>query len=273
MNVAIVTDSNAQLPGAFAQRYGIRIVPLGITLDGEPYLEGVDLTNETFYARLANGASVATSAPAPGAVLAAYEAAAAAGCDCVLSIHIGANTSATLNAVAVAAKLSPIPVEIVDTGTASFAVGCCVWGAAEAIAGGVSLEGARERAEEIARSIGNVFVVGALQLAARGGRLADEAIETSSPVLALESGQMRVVAQVADGSSATDAMVAYVMEQAQGQPVRVGVGNAGVDELAGELVGALEACGVATEIVRYEIGPSVGAHTGFGTYGCVFFPS
>lgn len=273
MTIGIVTDSNAQLPQALRARYDIRVVPLGITIDGDSYEEGVDLSNDEFYRRLGEGAVVTTSAPSPGSVLAQYEILAATGCENILSIHIGSNTSATLNSVKIAAELSPIPVEIVDTGTASFAIGCCVWAAAEALIAGASLAQARDRALKIAASIGNVFVVGATDLAAAGGRLAADARCTPSPVLALEGGQMRAVAQVFNGQSAADAMVDYVVRQAGRNTQRIGVGSAGVEFLAEQLVTALQRTYVATEIVRYDIGPSVGAHTGFGTYGCVFFPS
>ena len=127
--IGLVTDSNAQLPVDLRDRYQVGIVPLTVVVGGRPYQEGVDITTAEFYEQLADGADVSTAAPSPGAVLAVYEQAAAAGATEILSIHIGSNTSATINAVNVAADSSPVPVEIVDTGTASFAVACCVWAA------------------------------------------------------------------------------------------------------------------------------------------------
>ena len=41
--IGIVTDSNAQLPAELAERYGVEIVPLTVTVDGQEPLEGVDL--------------------------------------------------------------------------------------------------------------------------------------------------------------------------------------------------------------------------------------
>jgi DegV family protein with EDD domain len=271
--IGLVTDSNAQLPGDLRERYQVAVVPLTVVVDDHPYQEGVDITTAEFYERLAGGASVSTAAPSPGVVLTAYEQLAAAGATEILSIHIGSNTSATVNAVSVAAGSSPVPVEIVDTGTASFAVACCVWAAGEVLAAAGELTRAADIAR-VADQVGNVFIVGALDLARRGGRLAaDAATGEGLPVLALAEGQMQAVGRVHDVESAVDAMTDYLVEAADGAPQRVGVGDALTPELAGEYAARLADRPEVAELVRYEIGPSVGAHTGAGTVGACFFPA
>jgi DegV family protein with EDD domain len=271
--IGLVTDSNAQLPADLRERFQVGVVPLTVVVDDQPYLEGVDITAAEFYDRLAAGASVSTAAPSPGAVLTAYERSVAAGATEILSIHIGSNTSATINAVAVAAGSSPVPVEIVDTGTASFAVACCVWAAGEVLAAGGDMARAADGARRVADQVGNVFIVGALDLARRGGRLAADATEGEGlPVLALADGKMQAVGQVHDVESAVDAMTDYLVETAAGTPQRVGVGDALTPELAEEYAARLADRPEVDELVRYEIGPSVGAHTGAGTVGACFFP-
>ena len=271
--IGLFTDSNAQLPADLRERYQVGVVPLTVVLDGQPYREGIDITTGDFYARLAAGAEVSTAAPSPGEVLAAYEDAVTAGATEILSIHIGSNTSATVNAVKVAAGSSPVPVEIVDTGTASFAVACCVWAAGEVLNAGGDLTHAADVAREVAGRVGNVFVVGALDLARRGGRLAADATEGDwVPVLALADGQMSAVGHVHDVESAVDAMTDYFIEVAAGAPQRVGVGDALTPGLADEYAARLAARPEVAELVRYEVGPSIGAHTGAGTVGACFFP-
>ena len=271
--IGLVTDSNAQLPADLRERYHVGVVPLTVVVDDQPYLEGVDITAADFYARLADGASVSTAAPSPGAVLTVYEELVAAGATEVLSVHIGSNTSATINAVKVAASSSPVHVEIVDTGTASFAVACCVWAAGEVLAEGGDLAHAADAARRVAGWVGNVFIIGALDLARRGGRLAPDADDAEGlPVLALAEGQMHPVGHVHDVESAVDAMTEYLVESAAGVPQRVGVGDALTPDLATEYAARLATKPEVAELVRYEIGPSVGAHTGAGTVGACFFP-
>ena len=273
MKVALVTDSNAQIPAVLIERYAVGVVPLTIVVDRHEYAEGVDLDPAWFYERLRDGASVSTAAPSPGAVLELYEAAAATGADAILSIHIGSNTSATLNSVAIAARMSRVPVAVVDTGTASFAVGCCVWAAGACLAHEGSLDEARRAAESVASQIGNVFVVGALDLAASGGRLGRDAVSgIGVPVLALEAGAMTPIARARDVREAVEVMVDHVTTRSRGVALRIGVGDALAADLASDLVAGLHAVEPRHEIVRYAIGPSVGAHTGAGTVGAVFFP-
>jgi DegV family protein with EDD domain len=272
VKVALVTDSNAQLPELLRDRYDVHVVPVTVTLDGVAYREGVDLTTSDFYMLLNTARKVTTAAPAPGQVLEVYERAAAAGATHVLGVHTGSNVSATLGAVNIAAPRSPIPVELVDTGTASFAVGCCVWGAGEALAAGADIIAARDAAAGVAARVGNVFIVGALALAQRGGRLAPEALEGEGlPVLALEDGKMRPVARVRDADDAIETMARYVEERAGDAPLRIGVGEGVAGDLADTLEARLRAGASVGELVRYEVGPSVGVHTGPGTVGAVFF--
>jgi fatty acid-binding protein DegV len=138
---------------------------------------------------------------------------------------------------------------------------------------GGDLTHAADVARQVAGRVGNVFVVGALDLARRGGRLAADATEGEGlPVLALAAGQMSAVGHVHDVESAVDAMTEYFVEVAEDAPQRVGVGDALTPELADEYAQRLAARPEVTELVRYEVGPSVGAHTGAGTVGACFFP-
>jgi DegV family protein with EDD domain len=272
--IALVTDSNAMLPDALRARFAARVVPLTVVVDGQPYAEGTELDAETFYARLAAGASVSTAAPPPGVFVEAYEAAAADGADAVLSVHIGSNTSATVASAGIAAASSPVPVEIVDTGTASFPVACCVWAAGAALERGADLEAAADAARAVAAEVGNVFVVGALDLARRGGRLA-AGVDSGDgvPVLALYGGTMDVLGRAGDVDAAVTLMVSEFERAAAARPMRVGVGDAAAPELAGALAGQLGPRPEVVELVRYQVGPSVAAHSGVGTAGAVYFPA
>ena len=274
--IALVTDSNALLPDELRQRFAARVVPLTVVVDGQPYAEGVELTTAACYERLRAGAAVSTAAPPPGAFVVAYDAAAADGADAVLSVHIGSNTSGTLDSARVAARQSRIPVELVDTATASFPVACCVWAAGTVLEAGGDLEAAAAAARAVAESVGNVFVLGALDLAKRGGRLRGEAAadaETGVAVLALRGGTMDVVAHARDVEQAVGEMAAVVERAAAGERQLVGVGDAAAGDLAAPLATRLAAHPGVEELVRYEVGPSVAVHTGLGTAGAVYFPA
>jgi fatty acid-binding protein DegV len=58
--IQLVTDSASMLPDEVRRRFGIDVVALTITIDGEDFAEGVDLTTADFYDRMAAGAEVST---------------------------------------------------------------------------------------------------------------------------------------------------------------------------------------------------------------------
>ncbi len=164
--IGLCTDSSAQLPASVVAAHELEVVPIGITVDGTPWDEG-DLDVELFYARLSAGSRATTSQPSPGRFAETYAALAARGVREVLSIHVASNVSGTIGSAELAAREAPVPVTVVDTGTASFGVGVCVLAAAEAIAAGGSAAEAVAAVERLAPSIGNVFVAGAAPGGAR----------------------------------------------------------------------------------------------------------
>lgn len=279
--IALVTDSNAQLPPELVERYGVAVVPLTVTVDGQAMLEGVDLDADTFYARFDGGGrpEVSTSQPSPGRFAQVFAQLAERGADQILAVHVGSAVSGTVNSARLGAQSSPVPVSIVDTGTVSFGVACCVWEAGEALAEGATMDEAADVAAAVGETVDTVFTVGALELAMAGGRLAPGAGTTAGaaavPILTMAGGQMQVVGQAGDVEAAARIMAERVRAAAHRAPLRIGLGVA--DASATPLWRALEdrlvgAPGV-TELVRYRIGPSVGVHTGPGTAGAFFYPS
>lgn len=272
--IAICTDSNAQLPPSLIDRYGIEVVPLTVTVDGRHHLEGVDLDADGFYELFAEGRqpSVATAAPSPGRFVGAYQRLAERGASVILSVHIGSELSGTLNAAQIAASTAPVPIRFVDTHAASFIIGCAVWEAAEALATGATLEQAATRAERVAGACGNVFVVGTLAFARAGGRLAaDPAVAVGVPVLRLADGRLETVGQAATADDAVELLAETVAQAGTG--LRVGIGHSDPSSVpvADDFARRLSASPDVREIVRYRVGPSVGAHTGPGTAGAVFY--
>jgi fatty acid-binding protein DegV len=289
MTVGICTDSNAQLPPDLAERYGVAVVPITVHVGDCEYLEGVDLGVDEFYAQLREDAvDVTTSHPSPGQFALAYDELAERGCTQILSIHASADSSGTLNAARLAAHSSPVPVRLVDSGTRSFGVSCCVWAAAEAIESGASLDAASSIAEALAPRIGSVFIVGALELvgsvrdpnsaAARFERsvsdtsrfgLADEGIA----VLSFRDGEVTIVDRVATAADAVNSMSALAVRWGDRLRVAVGTADFAATPLSDALAAAVGEAGSVAEVIRYRIGPSVGAYTGPGTVGCFMFPT
>ena len=71
--VAILTDSNSGITQDEAKKLGIKVIPMPFTIDGEEYLEDINLTQEQFYEKLVAGANVSTSQPSVGLVTSIWD--------------------------------------------------------------------------------------------------------------------------------------------------------------------------------------------------------
>jgi DegV family protein with EDD domain len=257
--VAIRTDSSALFPDGVAERLGITLVPIAITLDGRMLDEHATPIDD-FYARMSAGERVTTSQPSPGEFLDAYSTLAAGGATEVLSIHLDARVSGTTGSAELAAQEAPIPVTVVDTHTVSFGVGLCVRAAAQALGAGASVPEAASLASAVGTRQRNVFVTHQ----GPPGRLPDAA---GWAVLEFVDGAARPIGVRDNVGEAIDAMLASVLSEEL--PVRAAVGHAGAatESAADALALSLAGLSQIVEVERYRVGAAVGAHTGPFTFG------
>ncbi|MCL2708533.1 MAG: DegV family protein [Defluviitaleaceae bacterium] len=64
--VAVVTDSNSGITQEQSQRLGVYVLPMPVLMDGETYLEDVDIKHDYFFERMIAGAEIRTSQPSTG---------------------------------------------------------------------------------------------------------------------------------------------------------------------------------------------------------------
>ena len=139
-NVAIVTDSGADLAPEVASAAGIRIVPLAVRFGAEEFLVGVDLSTAEFWSRLLapDAPFPSTASPSPGTFQETFEACFADGADAVVCPLIGSQLSATFQAATLAAQALPDrEIHVIDTGSTSMATGMPALLAAGMAAAGV----------------------------------------------------------------------------------------------------------------------------------------
>ena len=101
----IVTDSTAMIPPDLAAERGIVVVPLQVIIGSEVFDEGEERATPTRVAQaLREFLPVSTSRPAPAALQAAYDAAAADGATHVVSVHLSGEMSGTFESAQLAAR-------------------------------------------------------------------------------------------------------------------------------------------------------------------------
>lgn len=277
--IGIVTDSSSQITPDLAERFTVEVVPLVITIDGVDYEEGVDIDADGFYEHFAGRATpeVSTSQPSVGTFAAAYRRIAERDCDEVWSIHLSSAMSGTVGTAQLAAREVDVPVHVIDTETASFGLAVCVWAAAVAAERGANQGDVRRRIDGLVERMGTAFMVGVPLLTQRGGRAAGVELDGDGvPVLTMERGELTIADRVSTVEDTIDVMAAYVAERTPadgGVTVAIGTADEPSRPLSARLAKLLTGISGIDEVVHYRVGPSVGAHTGPGTFGLFVFPT
>ncbi|MEW9512167.1 DegV family protein [Streptomyces bacillaris] len=277
-HVAVVTDSTAYLPPRTMERHGITAVPLTVVLGDQALEEGTEISARSLAQALQKRHSVTTSRPSPEVFAATYRAAADAGADALVSLHLSAEFSGTYDAALLAAKDAPIPVRVVDTGMVAMALGFCALAAAESAEAGGSLDEVVAAAEKRAAGTSAYFYVDTLEYLRRGGRIGTaQALLGSAlavkPILQLDGGRIEMLEKVRTASKAIARLEEIVAERAGGATVDIAVHHLAAPERAERLAERLrERLPGLADLHVSEVGAVIGAHTGPGLLGAVISP-
>ena len=266
MTVVVVTDSSARLPGALLEKWGIRVVPLHILLDGNDLCDGVDDVPGDIYKLAAT-----TAAATPAELADAYQQALAdSGGDGVVAVHISSALSGTCRAAErTAADLDP-NVRVVDSKSAAMGIGFVALAAARAAANGGDLDTVADAARAAADRGHAFVVVHRLDNLRRSGRIggAKAWLGTAlalKPLLRLDDGKLVLAQRVRTVSHATEAMIDRVCQVVGQDAAALAVHHVnnpdGAREVAAALGARLPACEPA---IITELGPVLALHVGAG---------
>jgi DegV family protein with EDD domain len=280
---AIVTDSVAQVPPDVLRQLQIAVVPLTIQIDGETYLDGIDMSPSELYRRMRHeGARPTTTAPSLGLFQESFRNCLDQGAEAVLCITISSQLSSTYSAACLAAaqvqaECPDRVIEVLDSREVAIVEGFVVMAAARAAAEGKTLAEVLETAREAGRRSGLVATVETLDYLARNGRIGKASYLLGSminikPLLTInDDGFVAPVGKVRGENRAMEAMVDHLVEQVQGyQKLKVAVIGADAQERAARLEGLLKAKLEPDEILHSEFTPVLGVHTGPGMVGLAY---
>jgi DegV family protein with EDD domain len=267
---AVVTDSTADLPEEWRERYGIEVVPLKVLFGKETFRDRVDMTDEEFFRRLAASTSLpTTSAPSPGEFAEVYQRLARDYEGCI-SIHIGAQLSATADAARVGAQsVDGFKVNVIDSETVSMPLAFLCRIAAES----PTLEDATAAVGERVPNCRVLALLDTLRYLEMGGRIrrAQAMIGTMldlKPMLLVEDREIKPVDRVRTRSRAIPRMVEFFRTQL---PVEhVAVMHAEAPEDAQRIAEDLKQEFPDLEVPVGQIGCVLGTHTGPKALGIVY---
>lgn len=175
MKIAIVTDSTAYLSHDEVAALDIKVMPIPVIIDGTVYREGIDLTTDEFYEKLATSASFpSTSQPAVGEWITLFESLQADGYDGAIVVNLAATISGTVNTVAGLTDAVPgFQVFGYDSKITVRLMGHLVMKAAQMAQNGAEPADIIATMDEMATTMDEYFIVDDLQNLVRGGRLSN----------------------------------------------------------------------------------------------------
>jgi DegV family protein with EDD domain len=275
-SVAVVTDSTAYLPPGMAEKFGVSVVPLRVTIGTRTGTDGVDVSPGQVTRALRDHVPVTTSRPSPAEFAAVYRRALDAGASHIVSVHLSAALSGTWESAALAAQdFGYGVVRVVDSRSTAMALGFAVLAAGRAARDGASASEVQDAAVSTVDNTRTYFYVDTLEYLRRGGRMGAAAalLATSlsvKPLLHVLDGQIVPLEKVRTSSKAIARLIQLTVAAARDRPVDVAVHHLAAAERAAEVAERLrQEIPTLGEMYTSEVGAVLGAHIGPGVLGTV----
>ncbi len=275
--IALITDSTANIPQNLVDQYGIQVVPQVLIWDGETLLDEVDIGPTEFYARLSTSKTLPTTSQASAASFKEIFAPHVERGVPILAILISAELSGTTQSAEQAkAEFPSARIEIIDSRSTAMAMGFQVLAAARAAQAGESFAEVVKVAKAAQERTGVIFAVDTLEYLHRGGRIGGAArlLGTAlnlKPLLHVNNGRVEPLEKVRTKAKAHARLVELIAARVDGRPkVRVAALHAAAPQDAENLLQRTVERVQPEEALITVVGPVLGTHVGPGTVGIAF---
>lgn len=276
MTVRIVTDSTSDLTPEITEELGITVVPLHVCIS-ETYLDGVDLTTQEFYRKLAeNKILPTTSAPSPQSFIDVFDKLSEE-TDEILAITISSKLSATYEAALEGKRRwkGKVRLEIIDSYSAIMGLGLITIAAAKAARAGCSLDEVIELTRANMKRVDFRMVFDTLEYLRRGGRIGTAQVFLGSmlkinPVITLKNGATEAVTKFRSRAKAMEYLVKFATSFSDIQ--EIAIEDATTPDDVEVLVSQISLALSGKQIHRMKVSPVIGTHVGPHVLGVGVLP-
>lgn len=272
--IGIVTDSACDLPEEVCHQHNIEVVPLSIRFGSDEFVDRKELSTSAFWERCATFPGLPeTAAPSPGRFEAAFRSLAARGATGIVCVNLSSELSGTMQSARLAADAvsAEIPVEVVDSRSATVGLGSLALSAAQLAATGAPLAAVADHARALVPRTRVVGALDTLENLKKGGRIGNAkallaSVLSIKPIIEVRDGKVEEAGRQRTRAKA----LAYLVQRVRTSPSVEDLAvmhaqapdvDAFVDQLRAVYTG---------DILVGEIGAVIGTHTGRGTIGVVF---
>lgn len=270
--ICIVADSVCDLPPDIVAAFGIRIIPTYVNFAGTSIPDdGSSLDRAQFYRELPlMRTQPTTAAPSPGDAAAFYRTILAEGAKHIISIHVPANLSGTLNAMRLGAEAAGREkITLVDSGQLTFGIGLQVRAAAEQAAQGADLDRILAVIERVRRHSRVYALIDTMEYLRRSGRV--NALVASlggllkiKPIISVMDGEINSIGRLRTWSRAEARLGALTRRQAPLERLAIlHVANLGGAQRFLETIQDI----APSDTLVIETTPTIGTHIGPGSIG------
>lgn len=270
--IKLLVDSASDYMKSELEGRNIEFIPLGVTIDGATYSDGIELTKDKFYELLLNTKEFPkTSMPSPAAYMDIFQSAKENGDD-VICILLSSELSGTYqSAVTARAMVGYDRIYIIDSRLVAGCIKIMVEYAERLRSEGLSAKEIYLRLESLKSRVRVYAAVDTLEYLYRGGRLSRAAaavgtIANLKPIITLEDGKVAVIKKSLSRMKAKNDLVDIIKGlkiDPEFSPRTVFTcGTDNLQKFEDDLVeNGIPFSG------RFQVGPTIGAHVGPEVFG------
>lgn len=284
MDYKIIADSCCDLPLDFIKNNDIEIINLMINMDGKDYLDdmGETFDRDAFFEALKNGATATSSQVNIGTFLEVFKKYVDKG-QPVLFLGLSSALSGSYNNAVTAVKMlkeeyNQVNITIVDSKAACLGEGLLVYEAVNRKKEGQSLEEVVDWLEEYKMKLHSWVTVDDIRHLERSGRISSVSATLGSvlnvkPIIVMnEKGGLVPSAKVRGRKKSLHYLINKTVEgMVDPETQTIFIGHVGVPEEAEWIKKEIESKIKVKDIQVHPYGPTIAAHTGFGSVALFSF--
>ena len=281
MDFRVMSDSSCDISLEQEKAYDIRLVSYYVSFDGETYLKDrEEITAEEFYQKMADNPGVypKTSMPTQVDFYETFLPAAQSG-ENIIYLNLTSKFSSSFQSANLAAEalMEEYPgckIAVIDSFSATVQEGLLVTEAAKMAEAGLSFKEAVRKLEELKQTSRIFFTTGDLSYLQKGGRIGKVLTQAASvlkikPIIHLYEGELQAAGIVRARKKSIrkfmdDAKAFFADKNINDYRICTGMGHdkAEYDAFHAEVVKELQEMGFTGEVESYQIGCTIGVHTG-----------
>ena len=280
MKLAVITDSSAFLQAETLRKEDLFVLDIPVNIDGQEYVEGVNLTAQEFYEKMASASELPkTSQPSIAKLDEILSSLKDKGYTHALGLFLSSGISGFhQNIQYMTDEFEGLTIAFPDTRITSAPLGFMVESVFQWVEQGDDFQSILDKLTEQIESTSAFIMVDDLDHLVKGGRLSNGAailgnLLSIKPILYFnDQGVIEVYEKVRTEKKATKRLVEIVKDVTSNGNYQITVIHGNAPQKAADLRQLLLDGGVATDISIATFGSVIGTHLGEGSISLSYIP-